>query len=246
LRGLFRQVFHAFTNVDGRLLRSFRYLVFRPGALTEAYVRGRRIPFIGPFQLFLLANVLFFATQSLTSTNVVSSTLDSHLNRQDWSDIAGPLVAQRLETTKTTLAAYAPLFDRAIVLNAKSFIIVMTLPFALLLPALFYRSRRPFVVHAIFSLHFYAFLLLLFCVSMTIAAVDVRLGGAGLDSSRMDNALSIVNLAAATVYLFAATGMVYGAGGVGRIVKVLTLGIAAAAILLAYRFALLIVTLHTT
>lgn len=111
---------------------------------------------------------------------------------------------------------------------------------------LFYRSRQPFVVHAIFSLHFYAFLLLLFCISMTIAAIDVRLGGAGLDSPRMDNALSIVNLAAAIVYLFAATGIVYRATGAMRIVKVLALGVAAAVILLAYRFALLILTLHTT
>ena len=41
----------------------------------------------------------------------------------------------------------------------------MVLSFALLAPMMFYRSRRPFVAHVVFSLHLYAFLLLLFCVA---------------------------------------------------------------------------------
>jgi hypothetical protein len=52
----------------------------KSGVLTVAYVQGRRLPYIGPFQLFLLSNVLFFAMQSQTNTNIVSSPLDSHLH----------------------------------------------------------------------------------------------------------------------------------------------------------------------
>ena len=246
LRGLFHQLFHAFSSIDGRLLRSFRCLVTRPGALTVAYVQGRRIRYLGPFQLFLVANVLFFAMQSLTNTNIVSSTLDSHLHNQDWQAVAQRLVSQRLETMQTTLDLYAPIFDRAIVLHAKSFIILMVLPFAILLPILFYRNRQPFVAHAVFSLHFYAFLLLLFCVSLTVAAVDVLLGGAGLNSPRMDNALSVINLAACATYLYVATGTVYGASGAIRVVKALALALAVAGILLGYRFVLFLFTLYTT
>jgi len=36
----------------------------------------------------------------------------------------------------------------------------MALAFALPLPLVFHRSGRPFVTHAVFSLHFYAFVLL--------------------------------------------------------------------------------------
>lgn len=244
--GLLRQLFHAFSSIDGRLMRSFRSLVTRPGALTMAYVEGRRLNYLGPFKLFLVANLLFFAMQSLTNTNIVSSPLDSHLHHQDWRALAQRLVSHRLETTQTTLDQYAPIFDRAIVLHAKSFIILMVLPLTMLLPISFYRKRRPFVAHAVFSLHFYAFLLLLFSVSLAVVAIDVLLGGTGLTSIRMDNALSIINLAACAIYLYVALGTVYGARGALRVVKALTLAVAVAGILLGYRLVLFLLTLYTT
>jgi hypothetical protein len=220
--------------------------VARPGFLTVAYVQGRRQRYLGPFQLLLVANVLFFAMQSLTSTNIVSSPLDSHLHHQDWQSVAQRLVSQRLETKGTTLDLYAPVFDQANVLHAKSFIIVMALPFALLLPILFYRSRQPFVAHAVFSLHFYSFLLLLFCVLLAVAAINVLLGGAGLNSPGMDATLTLINLAACAAYLYAATGTVYGARGALRVVKALALSLAVTGILLGYRFLLFLFTLYTT
>ena len=61
LRGLFHQVALACTSIDGPLIRSFRCLIIRPGALTAAYLNGQRKPYTLPLQLFLLANVLFFA-----------------------------------------------------------------------------------------------------------------------------------------------------------------------------------------
>jgi len=246
LRGLFDQLFRAFINIDSRLIRSFRYLLTRPGELTVAFVQGRRMPYIGPFKLFLIANVLFFAVQSKTNTNIVSSALDSHLHNQDWQALAQRLVSSHLDTRQTTLDLYAPIFNRAVVLRAKSFIIVMVLPFAFLLPIMFYRSRQPFVVHVVFSLHFYGFLLLLFCVSLAVVAVDVLLGGAGLNSARIDRILSLINLTACATYLYIATGTVYRASGAIRAVKVLALAIAVAGILLGYRFVLFLFTLYTT
>jgi hypothetical protein len=246
LRGLFAQLFRALSNIDGRLLRTLRCLVTRPGVLTVAYVQGQRMPYIGPLQLFLLANVLFFALQARTNTPIVSSTLDAHLHQQDWRAVAQRLVAHRLETRQTTLALYAPRFDQAIVFHAKSYIIVMVLPFALLLPLLFARNRQPFVAHVVFALHFYAFLLLLLCVALVVVAVDVWWGGAGLTSARMDNLLSLINLAVCALYLYSATGTVYGARGVMRVIKGCALALAVAGILLSYRFVLLLITLSTT
>jgi hypothetical protein len=88
--------------------------------------------------------------------------------------------------------------------------------------------------------------LLLFCISLAAAAVDVLLGGAGLNSTRMDNALSVVNLTASATYLYLASGTVYRVSGAIRIVKALTLTLAVAAILLGYRFVLFLLTLYTT
>ena len=35
-------------------------LITQPGLLTDAYVRGRRKPYLAPLQVFLIANLVFF------------------------------------------------------------------------------------------------------------------------------------------------------------------------------------------
>lgn len=77
LRGLFDLLVRAFTSIDGRLIRSVGCLVSRPGFLTVAYLQGRRKPYVGPVALFLMANVLFFATESLTGGKVFTTPLDA-------------------------------------------------------------------------------------------------------------------------------------------------------------------------
>jgi hypothetical protein len=246
LKGIAAQLMKTLAGIDGRLARTLRALLRHPGSLTEAYAAGRRKPLVGPFQLFLLANVAFFAVQSMTHMRVFSSSLDSHLHQQDWSALAQELVARRLAATHSTLERFAPLFDRAVVLNAKALVVLMVAPFALLAALVFAGSRRPFSIHVVFALHFYAFALLLFCVALAVAGIDVLVGGAGLASPAVDNALTACILVASALYLHAASGVVYGARGVRRVVKSALLALAVGAIVVAYRFAILLVTLYTT
>jgi hypothetical protein len=79
LRGLTEKVVHALTSIDARTARTAWRLVRYPGQLTLAWTSGVRKAYVAPFQLFLIANVLFFAVQWLTNENVFSSSLDSHL-----------------------------------------------------------------------------------------------------------------------------------------------------------------------
>jgi hypothetical protein len=245
-RGFLEQISAAWTSIDNRLLRSVRCLVTRPGKLTVAFLLGQRKAYTMPLQLFLAANLLFFAMQSLTGAKIFSTTLTSHLHHQDWSTLAGKLVTRHLDRKQTPLETYAPVFDQAVALNAKSLIILMVLPFTLLLPVIFYRSRCPFMGHVVFALHFYTFQLLLFCVVLVVLAVGVRLGSAGLASSGLDRLLSIIQLAVCSAYLYLATGKVYGTRGFMRVLKVVPLALAVAAIVLGYRFALFLITLYTT
>ena len=136
-RGLFDQLVRAFTAVDGRLIRSFRYLVGRPGFLTVAYLQGQRKPYVGPVPLFLIANALFFATESLTGGKVFTTPLDAHLHTQPWSHAAELLVSHRLAAKQTTLDLYAPVFDHAVAVNARSLIVFMALSFVAALAIVF-------------------------------------------------------------------------------------------------------------
>lgn len=246
LRGLADKVWHALTSIDARTAHTFACLLRRPGKLTLAWVQGVRRPYVAPFQLFLLANVIFFALQSITGENVFSSTLDSHLHHQDWSELARSLVEQRLAGTSTRLEDYALAFDRAVVLKAKSLILLMTVPFTLLLPLVFFGKRRPLMAHVVFSLHLYTFLLLLFCAALLAAKLSALFGLGGLETPLVDNVLSVANLAACAAYLYMAIGPVYGAVGALRIVQAGVLAIAVAAIVLGYRFVLFLITVTTT
>jgi hypothetical protein len=246
LRGLGEKVVHALTSIDARAARTAWKLLRRPGELTLAWAKGVRRPYVAPFQLFLIANVLFFALQWITKENVFSSSLESHLHHQDWSDLAQSLLAQRLEITHADIRAYAPVFDRAVVLNAKSLILLMTFPFALLLPLVFLRERRPFMTHVVFSLHLYTFLLLLFCIALLAAKMSAMLGFGGLDAPMVDNVLSVANLAACALYIYLSIGPVYGATGALRLVKSILLAFAVGAIVLGYRFVVFLITLYMT
>lgn len=246
LRGLVEKLIHAFTSIDVRVVRTAWTLLRRPGQITLSWMEGIRKPYIAPFQLFLIANVIFFALQSLIGMNIFSSSLESHLEHQDWSELALSLLTHRLEKTGTSLEHYAPVFDHAVVVNAKSLILLMTIPFAMLLPAVFLRKHQPFMAHVVFSLHLYTFLLLLFCAVLILAKISALAGIGGLDVPQVDNVLSVINLVACTLYIYLAIGPVYGATGIKRTVQAVVLAFSIGAIVLGYRFLLFLITLYST
>jgi hypothetical protein len=132
------------------------------------------------------------------------------------------------------------------VLNAKALIVLMTIPFAALLPLMFVREGRPFMLHVVFSVHLYTFLLLLFCVALLAAKASDWAGAGGLDTPRVDNVLSVLNLAACATYLHLALGPVYRTHGWLRAMQAIVLTLAVGAIVLGYRFVLFAITLYGT
>ncbi len=248
LRVLLGHFFEAFTNIDSRFVRSFRYLVTRPGELTNAWLRGQRKPYLGPVALFLIINVLFFAVESLTGGKVFNTPLASHLKTQPWSDAIQGLVAHKLESAHSTLANYAPVFDQAVAVKARSLIIFMALVFSLAPALAFMRGKRPLVAHVVFSLHVYSYFLLLLCVATAIPTVSAMFGGPGHDSPLrlLDNSIAIGILIASAVYLYYALRTVYLARGAELALKTFALTVVVAAVVLGYRFALLLVTLYST
>jgi hypothetical protein len=245
LRALFEQLFEAFTKIDGRLLRSFRLLVTRPGALTVAYLKGQRKPYIGPVALFLIINVLFFAIESMTGGEVFATPLESHLEKQPWSEAVQGMVARRLEEKGTTLASYKPVFNQSIASKARSLIILMALAFSLAPALAFLRNKRPFMAHVVYSLHFYAFLLLLLCGAALLEGVHLWVGIFGLAWTTVDYTISLTLLIASAFYLHFSANTVYGNLGIIGILRASVLAIAVAAVLFGYRFALFLLTLYT-
>jgi len=244
--GLMTQAFHTLSSIDSRLLRSLKVLTTRPGAITNAYVLGPRKPYIGPFQLFLIVNVAFFAVQAFADSPIFSNSLHSHLYEQDWSAFARSLVESKLAAKNMTLATYTQVFDHAVDVNARSLVILLVLPFTLLLIPLFATSHRPFVTHLVFALHLLAFLLLCSCALLLFTLLEKWLGGSGLRSTLVDWGSFVVLTGVIATYLYFATGAVYGASGLVRALKVALLAVVIAAAVPGYRFLIFMVTLYYT
>lgn len=234
------------SSIDGKFIRSWRTLLTRPGQITAAHIRGERRRYINPLAMFFIGNAVFVAMQAMTGVNVLSSPLSSHLHSQDWSAFAQSLVGSRLVERHLTLAAYAPVFDRVALFNAKTLIILMALAFAAV-PAMIFRSRhRPGGEHVVFALHLYAFVLLVLSVSVLLAEADVLLGGEGLRSGTVDNVLSILNILVCSTYIFIAISKVYAAAGWRRWVSAMGLMIAMALLFIGYRFVIFLITFYAT
>ncbi len=60
LSHLLGQMLASATDLDGRIWRSIRALLFRPGLLSKEYFEGRRARWISPMSLFFAASVIYF------------------------------------------------------------------------------------------------------------------------------------------------------------------------------------------
>ena len=246
VRHLAKQIMAATSSVDGKLVRSWRMLLTRPGHLTAAYIGGERRRYITPLALFFIGNALFVAVQSLTGINVLSSPLESHLHSQDWSSFVQSLVQARLIDRQLTLDAYAPVFDRSAIFNAKALIILMALAFALLPAIVFSGRQRRAGVHIVFALHLYAFVLVLLSVAVLLAQLDVAAGGGGLRSGPVDKVLSLLNLLVCGGYIALALPKVYRTSGWRNWLAAVFLTSVVATLFIGYRFAIFLITFATT
>jgi hypothetical protein len=176
------------TEVDGKLLRSLRLLLFSPGLLSREYLDGRRARYSAPISLFLLANVLYFFSPAVSDFNlpfvdlvpgrIAAQALDpaapdyagraaqvSRWNGQLHSRWTAPLALHKLQARAASepgydLRALARDYDAEAGIVGKALIIVHVPIIALALALVYLPRRRYFVEHFVVALHLFTFLLI--------------------------------------------------------------------------------------
>ena len=192
---------------DSRIVRSFWNLFRRPGTLTVAYMEGRRVPYLHPFRLFIVANVVFFLAVSLTGSSPVTTKLYTHLESENFfhQQLAKRLVEQHLAETDQTFEAYEADFDRRIDIYSKTLVFIMIPMMAFVLGILFLPRREYAVKHLVFSCHAYTFLLLYNFLLITFpTAIIVGLAGVRnlLDPVQREFLYSSVSLLAQSGFFY--------------------------------------------
>jgi hypothetical protein len=150
LGGFVSHIIPDVVNVDVRFLKSLWTLFIKPGVLTVEYLRGRRVSYSPPTQLYFVVAAAFFVVSGSLDFNVEglmkgSKALEAKIERTAREEhVTTEVVVERLNDG---LQTYLPFYT-----------FVMVVVFAAILKLL-YRSER-YVNHLIFSLHFIAAFLL--------------------------------------------------------------------------------------
>jgi len=245
IRGLISQFAGFLIHLDHRIVNSVRCMIMQPGQLTVAFEAGQRQAYLGPFKLFVLANLAFFALQSTSDLRVFSTELERQADGGEGTDFGRALVQQYLDDHELSLEAYAPIYDQAVAVHARSLIGLMVLPFGLFLPLIFWR-KKPFAVHVVFSVHFFAYILLVYSLLAAGIAIATVVTEQAHWSQMIDNILTVAILTSLASFLYVAIHRVYQTLGVARVVQTLLLIAVYILCFLGYRFALVPITLYAT
>lgn len=141
-------------NLDGRLWRTLRSLVFAPGRLAVDYCRGARVRWMRPVQVFLLANVVYFLVQPRIRFNAFPATLELQLEQQPYSAWLRPFVEARLTESGLTRAEYAASFDAAVGDLARTLLMLLVPLTALAMHAVALGRGRRLIEHVVLAAHY--------------------------------------------------------------------------------------------
>jgi hypothetical protein len=181
---LLRELVEDIWDVDSKAWRSLIPLMLRPGYLTNAYLAGRRVRYVAPLRLYLTASVLFFIIAALTDNSIRVSWGDADAER-DRIEAAGetemPSVIidqeggcetilddeqgewverwrdRAVEACNKVTADSGQSLERAAVDNIPIMMVIFIPVLALTMKLMYPFSRRFYVEHLIFFLHYHAF-----------------------------------------------------------------------------------------
>ena len=226
-------------DTDGRIVKTMRTLVLRPGRLTVEYMAGRRGPYLSPTAVFIVMNVLFFFIQPLVNINTFIATLEGQSNWYPYSPWVTELVNEKLSATGISRETYEANFDAASENYARTLIFLQVPLLAVGLALVHIVKRRFFVEHLVFATHFYTAMLLMNIVAGLGLWAYFRLGLGNEFNLELTFTLLI------WLYLFLATREAYADGWIGSGIKAFLLMTVVLAVINVYRFLLFLVTFWT-
>jgi thiamine biosynthesis protein ThiS len=248
MRHFFHHALGDFFHFDSKIFGSFRLLFTKPGFLTSEYLRGCRKPYLHPFQLFFIANLIYFLLLPYTGWSGLRTTLAIQTHMMSYKHLASRMVADRVAAKGVTLEQFSHSFDHVVDVQARSLVVLMVPLFALVLAVLQWRKKQFFGQHLVFSLHFTAFwLVALFIGFYGGAALIYRFAqhhGVSLAYLNSDDALFPVALLILVSYTTLAMHAVYRDSILLSLAKAAILTASFHYVLDIYRFVLFLTALY--
>jgi thiamine biosynthesis protein ThiS len=249
LHHFFTHALGEFFHFDSKIFRTFRLLLTRPGFLATEYIRGCRKPYLHPFQVFFIANLIYFILQPIIGWSGLRTWLYIQMHMMPYSQLASRMVADRLLAKATTLKEFTAAFDHAVDVQARTLVIVMVPLLALLLALVQWRKRRFFGEHMLFALHFTAFWLIGMFVLLYGGSVIVLKWlahyGIHFPDTKVDAFLFPITRAVQAIYLYLAFRVFYHDSVLAAALRAAGVAYLLLYIMQLYRFVLFLTALYT-
>ena len=150
LKRFLGRVFDDFTDLESnKFLRTLAALAVRPGSLANEYLAGRRGSYIGPIKLYLTFSALYFLfawtvlseVRAGSAQRIGRSSVTISMARQRGMDpaVLADRIVQKAEKYATGLRFFSVLISGTF------------------LAALYFRMKKYYVEHLVFSLYYYSF-----------------------------------------------------------------------------------------
>jgi len=232
---LLREFFEEAFDLDSKAWRSLVPLMLQPGRITYEYLAGRRARYVSPLRLYLTASVLFFIVAALTG-NTPRVSWGDYAEERERIEAAGEMdetnviIVQDggcddinieidadwglaweghvIEACKRVTADSGKSLERASIDNIPFMMVIFIPVLALVMKLLYPFSKRLYVEHLVFYLHYHSFgFFWLMTLILIYEAGDV----VGWPSA-IWRAVGITSSAYMAGYLFFAMRKVYGQG----------------------------------
>ncbi|MCH8492047.1 MAG: DUF3667 domain-containing protein [Idiomarina sp.] len=182
---LLNEFFGEMGNWDGRVWRTLIPLFFRPAFLSNAYVQGRRVPYVPPLRLYLFVSIIAFVVFSQFGNNLSFGATDlTSAEEQELYQALGETPrendltrlksgeqqftlgflseAENLELTNKFrfLMEHPKILINRFFSVAPQMMLIMLPIFAFVLKLMYLFSKRYYIEHVVLALHTHAFLLI--------------------------------------------------------------------------------------
>lgn len=161
---------HEFLHLDGKILRTLKLLVTKPGQLTVEFLEGRRARYISPLRVYLTFSLIFF-----TLAAILPRGLDGAVKvKSGETGLQGDTeFERRLEAGLSKAERDTDLIGNAVMKHLPK-VMFGLMPVFALITWLFYRKQRRFYIpHLYYSVHFHAFVFLVMSVYLLVNRAGV-------------------------------------------------------------------------
>lgn len=150
LRRFIGRAINDFTDLESnKVLRTLAAMIVRPGLLAIAYLAGRRGTYLGPLKLYLTFSALYF----LFAWSVLSEVRGGSAQRIAQHPVTVSTAKQRGLDPKT----FADKVQEKAEKYASALRVFSVLVSGTFLAALYFRMKKYYAEHLVFSLYYYSF-----------------------------------------------------------------------------------------